>query len=107
MAQKTIVQLTDDIDGGEAVETVTFALEGVNYEIDLNAKNAAKLRAAVAPFQTAGRRVGAPARTGRRNATRDYEPKAVRAWAVSNKIEVPERGRIPSAVIEQYRAAGN
>ena len=35
------------------------------------------------------------------------EPKAVRAWAASNKIEIPARGRIPAAVIEQYRAAGN
>lgn len=50
MAQNLIVQLTDDIDGGEADETICFALNGKNYEIDLNAKNADKLREAFAPF---------------------------------------------------------
>jgi len=35
MAQKTIVILTDDIDGGDANRTVTFSLDGTSYEIDL------------------------------------------------------------------------
>ncbi|PXY33558.1 hypothetical protein BAY59_10775 [Prauserella coralliicola] len=30
---------------------------------------------------------------------------AVRAWAKANDIDVPARGRIPDAVIEQYKAA--
>jgi hypothetical protein len=50
MAQTVIVKLTDDIDGGEADETVSFALNGKTYEIDLNAKNAERLRDAFAPF---------------------------------------------------------
>jgi len=50
MAQNYIVQLTDDIEGGEADETISFALNGKSYEIDLNAKNAEKLREAFAPF---------------------------------------------------------
>ncbi|MBW0252597.1 Lsr2 family protein [Cellulomonas sp. PS-H5] len=106
MTQKVIVQLTDDVDGGEAAETVSFALDGVNYEIDLNEKNAKALREAISSFQTAGRRVSASSRTApRRGVGRDYNPKVVRAWAVDNKIDVPERGRIPGTVIEQYRAA--
>ena len=36
MAQKTQIILVDDIDGSEAIQTVTFALDGVSYEIDLN-----------------------------------------------------------------------
>ena len=36
MAQKTQVILVDDVDGSEANQTVTFALDGVTYEIDLN-----------------------------------------------------------------------
>jgi len=50
MAQTVIVKLTDDIDGGDADETVTFALNGQKYEIDLNESNAKMLREAFAPF---------------------------------------------------------
>jgi len=50
MAQTVIVKLTDDIDGGDADETVTFALNGQRYEIDLNQNNAKMLREALAPF---------------------------------------------------------
>lgn len=111
MAQRVVVQKTDDIDGSQATETVTFAVEGVTYEIDLTDAHAAELRAAVRPYVAAARRVGGSA--GRRasahavKAARDYDPKAVRAWAGSHKIALPARGRIPAAVVEQYRAAGN
>ncbi len=50
MAQTVIVKLTDDIDGGDADETVTFALNGQKYEIDLNEVNAKALREALSPF---------------------------------------------------------
>ena len=36
MAQRTQVILVDDIDGSEATQTVTFGIDGVTYEIDLN-----------------------------------------------------------------------
>ena len=57
MAQQTTVILTDDIDGGKAVETVEFGLDGRHYEIDLGAKNAKNLRKAVAAYIEAGRKV--------------------------------------------------
>jgi hypothetical protein len=50
MAQTVVVQLTDDIDGGEADETISFSLSGRTYEIDLSMKNAERLRDAFAPF---------------------------------------------------------
>jgi hypothetical protein len=50
MAKTVIVKLTDDLDGGDADETVYFALDGKSYEIDVNADNAAKVRAAIDPF---------------------------------------------------------
>ena len=62
MASKTLVVLEDDIDGGEAAETLHFALEGKSYVIDLNDKNAAKFRKAVAPYVAAARREGAIAK---------------------------------------------
>ena len=42
MARREVVVLEDDLEGGSADETVKFALDGVQYEIDLTAKNAAR-----------------------------------------------------------------
>ena len=55
MAKTVIVKLTDDIDGGDADETVQFALDGRSYEVDLSAANAAKLRDALKPYIEKGR----------------------------------------------------
>ena len=107
MAQRVVVQKTDDIDGSEASQTVTFGLEGVNYEIDLNDAHAEQLRAAIKQYASAGRRIGGRASTAAVKDTSGYDPKAVRAWAASNKVEIPARGRIPAAVIERYHAAGH
>ncbi len=107
MAQKTIVQLTDDIDGGEASQTVRFGLDGTVYEIDLNESNAAKLREAISAYTSAGRKTSAGSRTRGTRAAAGYDPKAVRAWASSNKVSIPARGRIPLVILERYRAAGN
>ena len=38
MAQKVTIVLEDDLTGGPAEETVRFAFEGTDYEIDLNGK---------------------------------------------------------------------
>src|SRR5689334_23260862 len=67
MASVTEVRLVDDIDGGEAAETVAFDLEGKNYEIDLSETHAAKLREVLAPYVAAARRAGSsPTARGRR-----------------------------------------
>jgi hypothetical protein len=49
---KTIVQLVDDLDGttAEDITTVTFGIDGVAYEIDLAANNAANLRNRLGEF---------------------------------------------------------
>jgi hypothetical protein len=69
MAQRVEILLTDDLDGGQASQTVRFALDGRDLEIDLNDKNAAKLRKAFEPFVVSGRRLGARSGTSRRTAT--------------------------------------
>ena len=107
MAQKTLVVLEDDIDGGEADVTVKFSLEGVSYEIDLSAKNANKLRDDFAKYVAAGRRVGGRAargRVGSRGAGRNRSAQ-VREWARSQGLKVSDRGRIPADIVNQYDAA--
>jgi len=113
MAQRTRIELVDDLDGKVlregAGETVSFALDGTSYEIDVSKKNAEKVRGAFQDYIAAGRKVGSrPPRRGTvRTATRGYDPKAVRKWAASNKVDVPARGRIPGEVLERYKAEGN
>jgi hypothetical protein len=111
MAQRTIVQLTDDLDGSEANETVSFSLDGVSYTIDLNDNNAAELREALAPYVAAARRDGGRTRrgnvthisSGRRRSSGDVDPKTVRAWAAENGIAISARGRIPADIVARYQ----
>ena len=108
MASRTITTLTDDIDGGDADETVTFAFKGTSYEIDLSKKNVDKMVKALQPYTTAarttgGRRSGA-GRTTRRGADKDQLTK-IREWARANGHQVSDRGRISTAVQEAYHAA--
>ncbi|MFH7598193.1 Lsr2 family protein [Streptomyces racemochromogenes] len=104
MAQRVVVTLSDDLDGGEAAETVTFALDGKSYEIDLNVANAKKLRKSLEPFVAAGRRQSRSGKAFRHTAVAP-DPAVVRAWARSNGHDVPPRGRIPKAVYAAYNDA--
>lgn len=101
MAQKVNIVLVDDIDGSEAAETVSFALDGREYEIDLSKRNAEKLRDALAPFVGHARRGGGR----RRNRSGGPSPSDIRAWARENGFDVPDRGRVSSQVRDAYLAA--
>lgn len=106
MAQKTLVILEDDLEGGEAAETVSFSLDGVAYEIDLSAKNAAKLRDVMALYVGSGRRVGGRASRGKAKArTGNARTADIREWARNTGLDVSERGRIPATIVEQYEKA--
>ena len=50
MAERIQVELVDDIDGSPAQQTVTFALDGVTYEIDLNDRHAQRLRSVLGRY---------------------------------------------------------
>ena len=108
MAQKVQVLLVDDVDGGEADETVSFALDGVSYEIDVSADNAEALREAIAPWIGHARRVGGRSGSRRSARSRDNGSGArasladVRAWARENGFQVSDRGRISSEVMEAF-----
>ena len=56
MAQVTEVRLVDDLDGGDADESVDFTVDNKRYQMDLSEKNAARLREILAPFIAAARR---------------------------------------------------
>jgi hypothetical protein len=106
MAQKVQVSLVDDLDGGAAAETVSFALDGRAYEIDLNKRNAAKLRKAIAPFRDSARKARPAGRkAGTRTAGNRERSAEIRDWARSAGIPVNDRGRIPANVVQQYEAA--
>jgi hypothetical protein len=112
MAQETTVRFIDDLDGSEAVGTVTFALENRAYEIDLSDENAAKLRDALTPFIGAARKAGGRGRSQRQTAmtakparSGREETHAIREWARQNGHKVSERGRIPKSILEAYQAA--
>jgi hypothetical protein len=105
MARKVQVLLEDDIDGGEAAETITFALDGRSYEIDLNERNAKKLRDAFAPWVGAGRRAGSIPEARQRGSRRSTDTADIRRWAAENGIPVSSRGRISSDLRARYEAA--
>jgi hypothetical protein len=112
MAQRVNVVLVDDLDGSDAVETVSFALDGVDYEIDLNEKHASELRNALSLYVGHGRRTGGRRRTSSAGSKRSASSAAggpsaaeIRAWARENGYEVPERGRVSAEVREAYAAA--
>lgn len=120
MAQKTIVTLVDDLTGEEAedITTVEFALDGVTYEIDLDDKNSARLRDALAEYVAAARRTGGRRSSGRRRSgagtgtPRATSPggydretsKQIRQWAKAQGFEVSDRGRVPNNVVEAWEA---
>lgn len=107
MAQKLETLFIDDIDGGAAEGTVRFALDGHEFEIDLNREHSNELRSALGKYISHARKVGSTARRssarGRQSASVDTV--AVRAWARQNGLDIKDRGRVPAGVVEQYRTA--
>ncbi|HWM60148.1 MAG TPA: Lsr2 family protein [Pseudonocardia sp.] len=107
MAKKTTVTLVDDLDGSQADEQISFAIDSRSYEIDLSAANGARLRDALAPFISVARRAGGRRGSGgaaatARPSTDREQNQAIREWAVAQGMKISERGRIPSNVLEAY-----
>ncbi|MER7982838.1 Lsr2 family protein [Streptomyces sp. NPDC095817] len=109
MAQKTVTIYTDDLTGtqSEEVQTHTFSLDGVNYEIDLVSDNYDKLFEALAPFIEKGRKTRRTIESGRPRKLLSGGPSSeeLRVWARENNLQVSDRGRVPAAIHEAYRAA--
>jgi hypothetical protein len=101
MAQRVSITLVDDLDGSEAAETVTFGLDGTNYEIDLSEQNAKEIRSRLDQFVVVARKV-----SGRRKAKKSgHSSKEVRQWALAQGMEVSTRGVVPAEVVKAFEAA--
>jgi hypothetical protein len=106
VARETVTRLVDDLDGGEAHETVKFGLDGFTYEIDLSTKNANKLRRELATYVEKSSRPlasGARGNGARRSAAAGREQNlAIREWAQRKGYTVAPRGRIKQEIVELY-----
>lgn len=109
MAQKVEVTLIDDIDGGEAAETVSFGLDGKLYEIDLSKKNAEQLRKAVGRYVDAARKEKTIRPSGRGilrlAAATGPDTSEVRTWAKAQGYEISDRGRVAKDLIVKFQEA--
>jgi hypothetical protein len=106
MATKVLTTLQDDIDGSAAVETVRFALDGVEWEIDLSERNANRLRNSLRDFIDHARKIGGE-RQRKAAPSSEIDAKLIRQWAEANGIEINSRGRIPAEIVDRYKSAGN
>lgn len=111
MAQKVKIILVDDLDGGNADETVRFGLDGANYEMDLSTDNADQLREALKPFVSKARRSGSRSSSTRSSSKsasgsgRNQDTARIREWARENGYTVSDRGRVHSDIQDAYRKA--
>jgi len=104
MATKIVTELQDDIDGSGATQTVRFAMDGTEYEIDLSDRNANRFRESIAEFVGHARKV-----SGRRGRTATTSARAhrsqtgtMREWLKEHGYEVADRGRIPDWLRQAY-----
>ena len=108
MAQKVKIILVDDLDGVSAEENVRFCLEGVSFEIDLSAGNAAELRSAVERFVNHARKTSSGRATRTKIASgRNQDSAQIRQWARDNGYVVNSRGRIQAEIQEAYQKANS
>jgi hypothetical protein len=119
--ETVVVEVTDDLDGSAAAETISFAIDGKSFEIDLSKRNAAALRRALRPYAEAGRearRRGRPAKaasSGRRgrggaktlfSTLSDEEKASFRTWAVRRKLTTRSARRIADSAVQAWTDAG-
>ncbi|MDU0479174.1 Lsr2 family protein [Staphylococcus chromogenes] len=109
MARREVIQCYDDIDNTpltqDEVNVVKFSLDGINYIVDLSAKNAAIFRELLEPYIAAGRREGTATPRVRRTGTATPDSKKIREWARENGHDVSDRGKLPHSLIAAYREA--
>lgn len=113
---RTKTYLEDDIDGTDASHTVTFRVDGLWYEIDLNEANHADFKERIALYLTNARRVRPDGPEGRGESLSGVtgeRASAIRAWARSLAadgftVQIKDRGPVPQVLVDAYdtRAEG-
>src|SRR5919206_1538393 len=100
MAQRVV--LTDDLDGSEATQTISYTIDGQEYEIDLSEENVQRFHAALEPFISNSREVvrqPLPSRRSRGDGRRRGggsgrdDIAQIRDWAMGRNMDVSRRGR--------------
>ena len=113
MARKVVVELVDDIDGtvfGDDGESIRYAVDGVEYVIDLKDEHAKELRETFEYYIAHSTRVGGRRPRAERSAApaarrSSDETKKIRAWARGQGYELSSRGRIPAEIEQAFRDA--
>ncbi|MCQ4121353.1 histone-like nucleoid-structuring protein Lsr2 [Rhodococcus tibetensis] len=114
MARKVVVELVDDIDGtafGEDGESISYAVDGVEYVIDLKDEHAKELRETFEYYIAHSTRVGGRKHRADLQANpvvarrQSGETKKIRAWAIEQGYEISSRGRIPTEIEQAFHDA--
>jgi hypothetical protein len=114
VARKVVVELVDDIDGtefGGDGESIGYALEGVEYQIDLKDEHAEEFRETLEYYISRSTRVGGRTHRSDRSATPGAakrgrgEARKIRAWAIDQGYEPSSRGRIPAEIEQAFHDA--
>jgi hypothetical protein len=85
-----MTRLVDDIDGSQAVTTLSFSLDGHSYEIDLSDSHLSALQEALAPFIAAARAVPNARRSERAPAPRTPAPQPAAPQPAAPKSAAPK-----------------
>jgi hypothetical protein len=109
---RTVV-LADDLDGSTPAETITFAVNGRKYEMELGKRNVDAMKEVMQPFIDKAREVSGrnssplPRGAAYKNTLQRREWLAqVRTWLRKNgHPNLSDFGRVPAALMEQYEEA--
>ena len=103
LTKNTTVTLIDDVSGEVADETVTFSLDGADYEIELTSTHAHQLRGVMMAWANAGRSTHTLGPRVVRVPTNQDERDAIRKWGGLHGYVFLSRGRIKYHIIDAYR----
>jgi Lsr2 len=105
--RKVTVTLIDDLDQAKAAdETISFGLDGRDYEIDLSKAHSSQLHKMASRYIAVARkaRTAVQHRGPRRTQADRERARKIRAWAVEKGLMTTQRGRIPAHVRHEYEA---
>ena len=109
MAQRTVVTVLCDLPHDsevEGTESISFAVDGNAYQIDLCPPHSEEFGTKVGAFAAHARRALSGGRRRRaRPAPGRRRGADIREWARNRGHEIGDRGRIPDSVLAAYEAA--